>query len=161
MAVKGNALLRRCLTRCRHCGIFFLTDVRNSKRDDLRCPFGCREAHRKEKSNERSQEYYRSDVGRIKKRIQNEKRRVATAAAAVASISTATTVPSSDQQTPDSESCAPSMISYLQVLVGLIESRRVMRAEILTLVARVLRQHSMARVRRVDHSVAWLNESSP
>lgn len=46
-------------------------------------------------------------------------------------------------------------------MVGLIEGRRITRAETLALVARVLRQHSMARRRKVDHSVAWLNESSP
>ena len=32
--------LRKCLARCRHCGIFFLTDVRNAGRQDLGCPLG-------------------------------------------------------------------------------------------------------------------------
>jgi hypothetical protein len=38
--------LRRCWTRSRHCGIFFLTHPRNAGRRDLGCPFGCRETHR-------------------------------------------------------------------------------------------------------------------
>jgi hypothetical protein len=67
--------LRRCLSRCRHCGIYFLTHPRNAKRTDLGCPFGCREAYRKQSSTERSVAYYRTSEGRLKRRLQNERRR--------------------------------------------------------------------------------------
>jgi len=66
--------LRNCRTRCRHCRIFFLTDPRNAGRDDLGCPFGCRESHSKESSTKRSVDYYRTDEGKLKKKYQNEKR---------------------------------------------------------------------------------------
>ena len=59
--------LRACRTRCRHCGIFFLTDPWNAGRHNLRCPFGCREAHRKEQSAQRSAAYYRDPNGKRKK----------------------------------------------------------------------------------------------
>src|SRR5438093_10096437 len=36
---RARAELRRCVTRCRHCGIFFLTHPRNAGRRDLGCPF--------------------------------------------------------------------------------------------------------------------------
>jgi hypothetical protein len=56
--LRSQSDLRRCLSRCQHCRIFFLTHPRNAGRSDLRCPFGCREAHRKQRSTERSVAYY-------------------------------------------------------------------------------------------------------
>jgi len=138
--------LKECLTRCRHCRIFFLCDPRNAGRDDLGCPFGCREAHRRRQSTQRSAAYYRTESGRIKKRIQNEKRQNGCRVGPVAAAA---------------ELCPAVMVAYLQMLIGLIEGRRVSRGEILELVARVLRQRSMARRRRIDHIVAWLNEQPP
>lgn len=138
--------LKECLTRCRHCGLFFITDPRNAGRRDLHCPFGCREAHRRRESLKRSTEYYRSDVGRIKKRIQNDKRRLPREAEVLAE---------------GVLSYAPWLIAYLKVLLSLIEGRRVGRVEIVELVKRVLRQHSMARRRRMEDIVAWLNKAPP
>ena len=46
--LRAKPHLRACLTRCRHCRIFFLTHPRNAGRHDLRCPFGCRQAHRQQ-----------------------------------------------------------------------------------------------------------------
>jgi len=63
--------LRKCLARCRHCGIFFLTDVRNAGRLDLGCPFGCSQAHRQRQSTRRSVAYYREPEGQVKKRELN------------------------------------------------------------------------------------------
>ena len=62
------------LVRCRHCRIFFLTDPRNTGRTDLRCPFGCKQAHRKKESKERSTAYYQTESGKMKKKHQNNKR---------------------------------------------------------------------------------------
>ena len=53
------------------------------------------------------------------------------------------------------------MIPYLQMVISLIERRRVSREEILKLVARVLRQHSMARRSKIEHIVVCLNKDSP
>jgi hypothetical protein len=73
--VRLKPRLRTCLARCRHCGIFFLTDVRNAGRKDLGCPFGCRQAHRKTQSTCRSVDYYRQVEGKAKKRDLNARRR--------------------------------------------------------------------------------------
>jgi hypothetical protein len=73
-ALRAKPHLRACLTRCRHCRIFFLTHPRNAGRRDLRCPFGCRETHRKRESTKRSVDYYRGVQGRKYRREQNGNR---------------------------------------------------------------------------------------
>ena len=64
--LRQDRTLRRCLCRCRHCHIFFLTHPRNARRRDLACPFGCRRVHRRQGSNRRSRAYYRSPEGKEK-----------------------------------------------------------------------------------------------
>lgn len=59
--------LRKCQARCRHCGIFFLTDRCNAGREDLGCPFGCGREHRRRESTRRSVAYYREAEGKVKK----------------------------------------------------------------------------------------------
>lgn len=143
--------LRRCLTRCRHCRVFFLTDPRNASRCDLGCPFGCAEAHRQRQSNRRSTVYYQDEHGKEKKRQQNAKRsnqRVA----AVAS------------QTSAAEEPLPwprPIVQYVGLVTSLIEGHSVSLAEVVEMLTTVLRQHSMVRRRRVDQIVAWLNEHPP
>jgi hypothetical protein len=139
--------LRKCLARCRHCGVFFLTDVRNAGRKDLGCPFGCREHHRKRESTRRSVAYYREPEGQVKKRDLNARRR------------------RSSPATPTSDS--PSLpwprpiLDYVRVVVSVIEGHRVLLAEVVEMLQRTLRQHRMVRRRRIDQCVAWLNEQPP
>lgn len=66
--------LRRLLVGCRHCRIFFFTHPRNSRRDDLGCPFGCRREHCKRESAKRSAEFYRGKAGKLKKKLHNARR---------------------------------------------------------------------------------------
>jgi len=148
--LRAQAELRRCLTRCRHCGIFFLTHPRNAGRGDLRCPFGCREAHRKQQSNRRSTEYYRDEHGKEKKRAQNAKRRQ---------------VPVRPAPPPPVTELPPAwprpMLPYLQMVTSLLEGRPVSLAEVVAMLRRALRQHRMVRARRIDQTVAWLHEAPP
>jgi len=140
-------LLRRCLTRCRHCRIFFLSHPCNVGRQDLGCPFGCKGAHRKQQSTRRSVEYYRGDCGKIKKAIQNGKRKAPVA-----------------QEDPAKDPAARwngPMVEHVRMAVSLIEGRRVSVEEILEMLARVLRQHSMCRRKKIDQTVSWLNENPP
>jgi hypothetical protein len=141
--------LRRCLSRCRHCRIFFLTHPRNAGRRDLRCPFGCREAHRKRRSTERSVAYYATAEGKVKKKMQNGKR-------AEGGIRT-------DANPPVAE--APEfpagMVRYVAIVASLIEGRPVSEEEIIQMLLRAMRQHSMARRRRMDYVVAQLNQHGP
>jgi len=111
-----------CLKRCRHCGIFFLTDYRNAGRCDIGCPFGCRNTHRKKCSTQRSTAYYQTPEGKIKKKQINGCR------------SSLDREPAGDDDT---------LIVHLQVATGLIEARTVCRREIVALVKRILRQHSL------------------
>jgi hypothetical protein len=79
--LRGKPYLRKYLTRCRCCRIFFLTDRRNAWWKVRRCPFGCGVAHRQRESTLRSVAYYQDKDGREKKKEQNAKRKGAQAKA--------------------------------------------------------------------------------
>lgn len=140
--------LRKCRARCRHCGIFFLTDIRNVGRQDLGCPFGCSQAHRQSQSTRRSVAYYREPEGKVKKRDLNARRRQTPAP------------PPRPPATPAPPWPRP-ILEYVCVVVGLIEGRKVRLWEGLEMLERTVRQHRMVRTRRIDQSVAWLNEQPP
>lgn len=142
--LKARPHLRPCLTRCRHCRIFFVSDPRNAGRQDLRCAFGCKQEHRRRESIQRSTDFYRGEHGRILKGYQNAKRRKP--------------VPG---PCPDPPPFAEPILAHVQNVVSLIEGRQVARSEILEMLARVLRQHSMVRRRRIDQAVDWLNANPP
>lgn len=147
--VRNQPELRRCLKRCRHCRIFFLTHPRNAARQDLRCPFGCRQAHRKRQSNQRSAAYYQDERGKVKKQQQNAKRRKKT-------------VPVAGAPLPEENPPWPQpIVEYVRMVTSLIEGRQVSLAEVLEMLRRVVRQHRMVRMRRIDQIVAWLNERPP
>ncbi len=65
---------RIVLTKCAYCGIVFLTGPSNRGRDDLYCPFGCREKRKREKAKERCKKYRMSKKGKSKKKKLNKKR---------------------------------------------------------------------------------------
>ena len=155
--LRTKPLLRRCLVRCRHCGIFFLTHPGNAGRKDLGCPFGCRKAHRQRQSTIRSVAYYRSPEGKRKKRDLNQKRRPPTSDGQAPGVPAAS-VPVAER---GSAPCNGLLLGYVQMVVSLIEGRPVSRAEILEMLRRFLRQHSLGRRRKIDHTVAWLHEHPP
>jgi hypothetical protein len=148
--LRAKPRLRACLSRCRHCRIFFLTHPRNAGRGDLGCPFGCQEAHRQQQSSRRSIAYYRGKEGQIKKRIQNGRRRAAVC-------------PADPPKVPSSEpgGWSEPMLEHVRMVSSLIEGRQVSQWEILEMLERVLRQHSMCRRTKVEQTVAWLNEHPP
>lgn len=134
--------LRKCLARCRHCGIFFLADPRNVGRRDLGCPFGCSRVHRQRQSTLRSVAYYREPEGKLKKQALNARRR---------------------KSSPPSNPVLPGrpFLRYLCVVLGLIEGRTVGLWEVVEMLERTARQHRMVRARRIDQSVARLHEKPP
>jgi hypothetical protein len=155
--LRTKPLLRRCRVHCRHCGIFFLTHPGNGGRKDLGCPFGCRLAHRRRQSTLRSVAYYRDPTGKRKKRDLNQKRRRPMVGGQAPGVSPASA------PVPESGG-APSnrlMLAYIQMVVSLMEGRRVSRTEILEMLRRFLRQHSLGRRSTIDHTVAWLHEYPP
>ncbi|MCP4911498.1 MAG: hypothetical protein GY909_00145 [Oligoflexia bacterium] len=140
--------MRKYLSRCRHCRIYFLTDPRNIGRNDLGCPFGCIKADRKERSKSRSTEYYRSDWGRKKKKLLNDRRG-----------KNKQSNESLKEQSGKEEGCYESgemvvdseTVNYLQGVVSLIEGFRVTEEEILTMLKAKMRQHSMDKGKRIDY----------
>jgi hypothetical protein len=138
--------LRKCLARCRHCGIYFLTDRRNAGRQDLGCPFGCSRAHRQQQSTRRSVAYYREPEGKIKKQALNARRRQGP--------------PPTTPPNPVPPGLRP-FLQYLCLMVGLIEGRSVQLWELVAMLERTARQHRMVRTRRIDQSVARLHEKPP
>lgn len=146
--------LKRCLTRCRHCRIFFLTHPRNAGRRDLGCPFGCRKAHRGKASSERSAAYYRTEAGLKKKKELNGTRRPSPSRGGEPEQKSAA-VP---DETPRFD---PTIVEHVRMVVSLIEGRRVGREEVLEMLARTLRQRSMCREKRTDYAVRLLPERPP
>lgn len=148
--------LRACLKRCRHCCIFFLTHPRNAGRQDLRCPFGCRQAHRQQQSTRRSVAYYQDPEGKKKKCALNQ-RRVAPAAG------------DHPPRHPPQLWVSPAqgvvgnrpLVEYVRLGVSLIEGRAVSREEVLAMLAKVLRQPRIGRRRKFDYFVRRLNENPP
>ena len=151
--LRAKPELRVCRTRCRHCRIFFLTHPRNVRqRGQMRCPFGCREAHRKRESARRSVAYYRDpDVGKQKKVVLNQRRRRAGGTAPRATAAA----------TAGAGKKAPVIVDHVRMVVSLIEGRPITRYQVLRMLATVLRQHTMVRRRPVDQAVAWLNKRPP
>jgi len=66
--------LRDCAVRCCQCEIRFFTHPRNAKRENLRCPFGCRQHHRRQRGNARSRKRYQTVEGRRNKKRLNAQR---------------------------------------------------------------------------------------
>ena len=155
-ALRAKRHLRACLTRCRHCRIFFLTHPRNTRRRDLRCPFGCREAHRKQASAQRSAAYYRQPKGKRKKSDLNQRRPRKYCLPKPAPGPPPARVP--QRRCPRWN---PRMVDYVRMVASLIEGRRVSRGQVLRMLARKMRQHTMGRRRRIDQTVAWLQEEPP
>ena len=128
LVIRKKPELKSCLTRCRHCGILFFTHPRNKGRNDLGCPFGCREARRRQKSTQRSVAYYRSRDGKKKKIELNQRR-------------------NQEKDSRDSKGHGPEpdqpILLHIGMVVSLIEGRRVVLETIRALVAKLLRQHSI------------------
>jgi hypothetical protein len=124
------------LKRCRHCAILFLTHPRNAGRDDIDCPFGCRKAHRKKSSQERSAAYYQTPEGKFKKKDLNSRR---------ADRDKTTPVEDPDQ----------SLLVHLQLVTSLIEGRQVVLSEILSMVKRILRQPSFDKQGKCIYQISY------
>lgn len=154
--LKAKPDLRPCLKKCRHCRIFFLTDPRNRGRTDLGCPFGCRAAHRRKRSTERSVAYNRSPAGKLKKKLHKRKQ------------GWRCRPKPEPEEEPAEESTAlervefdADVVAYIRVVTSLIEGRRVSGEEIVEMLRQAMRQHSLARERRLDYVVRSLKEENP
>jgi hypothetical protein len=167
--------LRPCLTRCWHCGIFFFTHPSNAKRiKTIGCPFGCRDAHRRQASTRRSVACNKTPEGKRKKSALNQKRRatmlvrveLATLPEVVVVPVELETLPKgAGRKVPGRESEVMSwdevMVEYVRMVGSLIEGRKISRREVLELLAKQRRQHTHCRRTRLDYTIAWLNKHPP
>ncbi len=153
--------LRAVLTRCRQCRIFFLTHPRNAGRQDLRCPFGCREAHRKQASAQRSAAYYGDAAGKKRKSDLNQRRPRKYCAPRLPSGPPQVRSPKKRPAPQGSDPWPRAMVEHVRMVISLIEARRVSRRQVLEMLAKQLRQHTICRRRKIDQTVAWLQEEPP
>jgi hypothetical protein len=193
--LRTKSHLRRCLVRCKHCKIFFLTHPRNHGRTNLRCPFGCRETHSNIESARRSADYYRTKKGKDKKEALNAKRFRQEPEREVPSEGTEES-PAAKPRAPDldrgliedlegkrakqeSSPASPDaereeettetderefnreIVKHVQLVTGLLEGRKVSRAETLEMLKRVVRQRSIRMERRIDYIIRFLKEKNP
>ena len=145
--------LRKCLVRCKHCQIFFLTHPRNAGRTDLGCPFGCRKTHRKKSAIKRSVEYYQSPEGKIKKRHLNARRNNQESSRE----STPDKIPVSDRK----EFVDGTTLLHIQTATSLIEGRAVAMDDIIIMVKKILRQLSIDKRKRVAYINSYHGKIPP
>lgn len=143
------------MKRCVHCGIFFIAHQRNAGRSDLRCPFGCSQAHRRKCSTERSVKYYQTDVGKKKKAHINNRRNKHPKQS-----DTDTDVNKSEANAEDNP-LNPHTVKYVRLVVSHIEGRKISVSQVLELIRKKMRQHSIGFRRKPDYIVAYLKKNPP
>ena len=149
--------LRRCLARCRHCRIFFVAHPRNGEREDLGCPFGCREAHREARGAEGGAGDGRTTAGEERK-AQRERRRREGSAGGPAAESERPAPPAAESGAIEFDA---AIVAHVRVVVSLVERRAVSREEVVAMLERTVRQHRIVRERRIDYVLRWLAEHPP
>jgi hypothetical protein len=152
--LRTHPKLRPCLTRCWHCRIFFIAAACNAGRKGG-CPFGCAAGHRRREWRRTSKEYYQSKQGKKKKSDLNQLRKNKPAPPVVPKPAELTERPKPSTEVP------PLLVRYVQRVVSWIEGRRVSVEEILAMLAKEKRQHSMVRQRRMDEIIRALHERPP
>jgi hypothetical protein len=146
---------RRCLTRCWHCGIFFIAAACNAGRKGG-CPFGCADEHRRREWRRTSAEYYKDSEGKRRKSKHNQRLRDRRkAAGALEKLPEPPRPPEAKEEIPT------TVVGYVQRVVSVIERRKVSREEILEMLAKEKSQHSMVRRRRIDQIIQSLHERPP
>lgn len=131
-----------------------MTEASNVNRNDLGCPFGCSESHRRQEASRRSAAYYRTDKGLDKKRALNQNRYRVVKVGAVEPDATV------DAEETEAVGVAP-IIEHVRMVTSLIEGRSVSLDEIQEMLKQKARQHSLMRRRRVDYIVQQLNKDPP
>jgi hypothetical protein len=166
--LESHPELQPCVADCAHCGIRFITHPRNAGRIDLRCPFGCRGVHRRQRSSQRSVAYYQTPAGKRKKRRLNARRTAAALAPQPGPAAPGLPEPRSEAQLcldgvvlDEPSLLASPMLPYLRMAVRLITGVSLSLGELIGLLRRALRQHSIARRRRTDYVLHVLHRCPP
>jgi hypothetical protein len=99
-------------------------------------------------------EYYGTEEGKVKKKIQNGKR-------GQGEVQMDQQVLRGRQLKQDGMEFDADTVGYVRMVTGLIEGRRVSEEEIVGMLVRAMRQHSIARRRRMDYVLAYLKKNAP
>lgn len=165
--LRAKPHLRRCRTRCPHCGIFFLTHPCNRKQHGLvRCPFGCRQENRRRKAIGRSTAYYSDQDGKgIKQKLNQRRCRLPPRQGSKARATRPPKRPPSPSKpsVAKGRSVRPNLVilQHVRMVVSLIEGRRVSRRQVLLMLGKILRQHTLTRRKQIDQTVLWLHKQPP
>lgn len=103
-------------------------------------------------------EYYRTDEGKGKKRIQDGKRSRGQAASGGAADHKEGV---SRREREGIIGLEAGLVGYVRMVTSLIEGRRVSVEEVIRMLVRALRQHSIAHRSRIDYVVAYLRANAP
>lgn len=180
--VQSDSGLECRLKQCVHCNIRFLSDPRNARREDLRCPFGCAKHHRAQHSAQRVKAYRQTKIGKEKKDALNAKRyrtsRSSTCSLPCREPTDVSPLEESGQLSSplvtvklelelsgvvldESSVLSSPILPYVRTLIWLIDSIRLSRSEVVEQLRQALRQHSMAYQRRRDYVLRFLHQHPP
>jgi hypothetical protein len=177
--LESHPTLQRCLACCIHCGIQFLTHPRNAGRLNLRCPFGCREHHHRQRTNERGKAYYETASGRKKKKRLNARRgRSSSPAECEQQTDPTEQTTSPDEQLPDALSLPVElrldglpldesslvnsrMLPYVRMVTSLIQGIPIGLHEIVAALRNAMRQHRITYRSRIDYVLCFLKQHPP
>jgi len=95
-------------------------------------------------------DYYRTPEGKEKKKEQNAKR----GTRGPKTAQEKTTSPEPDQMVLDAQ-----MVGYVRMVTSLIEGWRVSRDEVVQMLERAMRQHSIVRRRKIDYILEKMSEN--
>ena len=165
------------------------THPRTPGRRELRCPFGCRQHHRRQGSSQRSTAYYQTVAGKWKKKRLNARRNGRRDSAA-----------GPPQEDPDPQATLPNgpppvesgsqgevadelpgkaelrlegvvlcesslakspVLPYVRMVVSLIEGIEFRCEEVVRLLRQAMRQHSIANRRKIDYVLSFLHQHPP
>ena len=145
----------------------------------MRCPFGCREYHRQQRSSQRSAAYYRTAAGKAKKKRLNARRqgsqvppaappqpdgdRQATSPAepAIEPLSVAAELRLDGVVLDEASVTNSPMLPYVRMVVSLIEGVEFTCREVVYLLRQAMRQHSIGVRRRIDYLLGFLHQHPP
>jgi hypothetical protein len=179
------------VTHCVHCQIRFLTHPRNAGRRNLRCPFGCRDHHRRQRASQRSTAYYQTVSGRRERKRLNVARLCRSRCATdgeLLTLSVNVEDASSSECVIDAErvddALPPemelklefrlsgivldetslenaSLLAYLRMIVNQIEGTKRSQDELVDLLHQSMRQHSLSRRTKIAYVLRFLHQHPP